>query len=80
MPVAPRRTAVRPRAALGSSACPWSRTRPTRSRAAYRGRKLGGLSDATCFSLYATKNVAAGEGGLVATNRDDLAAGSTSFG
>jgi dTDP-4-amino-4,6-dideoxygalactose transaminase len=41
--------------------------------AAYRGRKLGGLSDATCFSLYATKNVAAGEGGLVATNRDDLA-------
>jgi dTDP-4-amino-4,6-dideoxygalactose transaminase len=41
---------------------------------AYRGRKLGGLSDATCFSLYATKNVAAGEGGLVATNRDDLAA------
>jgi dTDP-4-amino-4,6-dideoxygalactose transaminase len=41
---------------------------------AYRGRKLGGLSDLTCFSLYATKNVAAGEGGLVATNRDDLAA------
>ena len=39
----------------------------------YRGRKLGGLSDATCFSLYATKNVAAGEGGLLATNRDDLA-------
>jgi dTDP-4-amino-4,6-dideoxygalactose transaminase len=40
---------------------------------AYRGRKLGALSDATCFSLYATKNVAAGEGGLVATNRDDVA-------
>jgi dTDP-4-amino-4,6-dideoxygalactose transaminase len=39
----------------------------------YRGRKLGGLSDATCFSLYATKNLAAGEGGLVATNRDDVA-------
>ena len=39
----------------------------------YRGRKLGGLSDATCFSLYATKNVAAGEGGLVATNREDVA-------
>src|SRR5215210_6231461 len=39
----------------------------------YRGRKLGGLSDATCFSLYATKNIAAGEGGLVATNRDDVA-------
>jgi dTDP-4-amino-4,6-dideoxygalactose transaminase len=40
---------------------------------AYRGRKLGGLSDATCFSLYATKNVAAGEGGLIATNRADVA-------
>lgn len=41
----------------------------------YRGRKIGGLSDATCFSLYATKNVTAGEGGLVATNRADLAEG-----
>src|SRR4029453_11265974 len=41
---------------------------------AYRGRKLGGLSTATCFSLYATKNLAAGEGGLVATNDDALAA------
>jgi dTDP-4-amino-4,6-dideoxygalactose transaminase len=40
----------------------------------YRGRKLGGLSDASAFSLYATKNVAAGEGGLVATNRGDVAA------
>jgi dTDP-4-amino-4,6-dideoxygalactose transaminase len=40
---------------------------------AYRGRKVGGLSDATCFSLYATKNVAAGEGGLIATNRVDIA-------
>ena len=39
----------------------------------YRGRKIGGLSDVTCFSLYATKNVAAGEGGLLATNRGDLA-------
>ena len=34
----------------------------------YRGRKIGGLSAASCFSLYATKNVAAGEGGLIATN------------
>ena len=39
----------------------------------YRGRKLGGLSDAAAFSLYATKNLAAGEGGLVATNRGDVA-------
>src|SRR2546430_3838610 len=39
----------------------------------YRGRKVGGISDLTCFSLYATKNIAAGEGGLIATNRGDLA-------
>jgi dTDP-4-amino-4,6-dideoxygalactose transaminase len=39
----------------------------------YRGRKVGSLADATCFSLYATKNVAAGEGGLVATNHGDVA-------
>ncbi len=39
----------------------------------YRGRKVGGISDASCFSLYATKNIAAGEGGLVATNRSDVA-------
>src|SRR5207248_4787676 len=41
--------------------------------AAYRGRKIGSVSDATCFSLYATKNVTAGEGGLVSTNRADVA-------
>ncbi len=40
----------------------------------YRGRKIGGLSDATCFSLYATKNVAAGEGGIITTGSDDVAA------
>jgi dTDP-4-amino-4,6-dideoxygalactose transaminase len=39
----------------------------------YRGRKIGGLSEATCFSLYATKSIAAGEGGIVATNDDGLA-------
>jgi dTDP-4-amino-4,6-dideoxygalactose transaminase len=41
---------------------------------AYRGRKIGGLSEATCFSLYATKNVAAGEGGIITTASDDVAA------
>ena len=39
----------------------------------YRGRKVGALADVTCFSLYATKNIAAGEGGLIATNRNDIA-------
>jgi dTDP-4-amino-4,6-dideoxygalactose transaminase len=40
---------------------------------AYRGRKIGALSDVTCFSLYATKNVAAGEGGLITTSSDEVA-------
>jgi dTDP-4-amino-4,6-dideoxygalactose transaminase len=40
----------------------------------YRGRKVGAISLATCFSLYATKNVAAGEGGMVTTEDDELAA------
>jgi dTDP-4-amino-4,6-dideoxygalactose transaminase len=39
----------------------------------YRNRKIGAISDAACFSLYATKNIAAGEGGLVATGRADVA-------
>jgi dTDP-4-amino-4,6-dideoxygalactose transaminase len=43
------------------------------AESSYRGRKVGGLSDATCFSLYATKSIAAGEGGIVTTNRDDVA-------
>ena len=55
------------------SASRWSRTRRTPSRAATAAASSAGSSDATCFSLYATKNVAAGEGGLVATNRDDVA-------
>jgi dTDP-4-amino-4,6-dideoxygalactose transaminase len=45
------------------------------AESSYRGRKIGSIADATCFSLYATKNIAAGEGGLIATNRDDVAQG-----
>jgi dTDP-4-amino-4,6-dideoxygalactose transaminase len=44
------------------------------AEAAYRGRKIGAISLATCFSLYATKNVAAGEGGMVTTDDDGIAA------
>jgi dTDP-4-amino-4,6-dideoxygalactose transaminase len=44
------------------------------TESAYRGRKVGALSLATCFSLYATKNVAAGEGGMVTTDDDEVAA------
>jgi dTDP-4-amino-4,6-dideoxygalactose transaminase len=39
----------------------------------YRGCKVGALSEATCFSLYATKSIAAGEGGVVTTSSDELA-------
>jgi len=42
---------------------------PTR----YKGRLVGTLSDVTCFSFYATKNLTTGEGGMVVTGRDDLA-------
>jgi len=42
---------------------------PTR----YRGRLVGTLSDITCFSFYATKNVTTGEGGMVVTDREDYA-------
>jgi dTDP-4-amino-4,6-dideoxygalactose transaminase len=43
------------------------------AESSYRGRKVGSIADITCFSMYATKNIAAGEGGLIATNRDDVA-------
>src|SRR5215211_1013654 len=39
----------------------------------YRGRKVGSIPHATAFSLYATKNVAAGEGGILTTDDDALA-------
>jgi dTDP-4-amino-4,6-dideoxygalactose transaminase len=39
----------------------------------YRGRKIGSIAELTCFSLYATKNIAAGEGGLISTNDAQLA-------
>jgi dTDP-4-amino-4,6-dideoxygalactose transaminase len=41
--------------------------------AQYRGRRVGSIAHATCLSLYATKNVAAGEGGAITTDDDDLA-------
>jgi dTDP-4-amino-4,6-dideoxygalactose transaminase len=44
------------------------------TEAVYRGRKVGSIARATAFSLYATKNVAAGEGGVLTTDDDGLAA------
>ena len=37
----------------------------------YRGRKAGTFGDFGCFSFYATKNVATGEGGMVLTRREE---------
>lgn len=42
--------------------------------ARYDGKPIGGFGAAEVFSLTPTKLVIAGEGGLVATNRDDVAA------
>lgn len=41
--------------------------------AVYNGQKTGSLGDMGCFSLYATKNIMSGEGGIVTTNNKDFA-------
>lgn len=41
--------------------------------AEYDGKKAGNLGDLACFSLYATKNIMCGEGGIVTTNNDAYA-------
>ncbi|MCK4327429.1 MAG: DegT/DnrJ/EryC1/StrS family aminotransferase [Candidatus Diapherotrites archaeon] len=42
--------------------------------AEWGGTKAGALGDAGCFSFYPTKNMTTGEGGMVTTNNDALAA------
>jgi dTDP-4-amino-4,6-dideoxygalactose transaminase len=41
--------------------------------ATYKGRQTGSLSDAGCFSLYASKVATSGEGGAISTDDDELA-------
>ena len=50
-----------------------------KSSAEYKGIKAGALGDFGCFSLYATKNIMCGEGGVVTTNSDEAAAAIRSF-
>jgi dTDP-4-amino-4,6-dideoxygalactose transaminase len=40
--------------------------------AQYYGKKIGSISDLTCFSLYANKNITTAEGGMVTTNNRKL--------
>ena len=40
----------------------------------YQGRLVGAIGDVGCFSLHPRKVITTGEGGIVTTNRDDLAA------
>jgi len=41
--------------------------------ASYKGRKIGTIGDLTCFSFYATKTLATGEGGMITTENDEWA-------
>lgn len=40
--------------------------------ARYRGKRIGGLSDMTCFSFHPVKPMTTGEGGVVTTNSREL--------
>ena len=39
----------------------------------YKGRLIGAIGDFTCFSFYATKTIATGEGGMITTDDDERA-------
>lgn len=41
--------------------------------AKYKGKKIGTISDVTCFSFYATKTLSTGEGGMICTNDEEIA-------
>jgi dTDP-4-amino-4,6-dideoxygalactose transaminase len=39
----------------------------------YRGKMIGAIGDVTCFSFYATKTLTTGEGGMITTEKQELA-------
>jgi perosamine synthetase len=41
--------------------------------ARYKGRRVGGLADAGCFSFYGNKIITTGEGGMITTNNAEIA-------
>lgn len=41
--------------------------------ATYKGKKIGSVSEVTCFSFYATKTLSTGEGGMICTDNEDIA-------
>lgn len=38
----------------------------------YKGQKLGTIGDIGCFSFFSNKNISTGEGGMIATNNNDI--------
>jgi dTDP-4-amino-4,6-dideoxygalactose transaminase len=42
--------------------------------AEYKGKMLGSIGDIGCFSFFSNKNMTTGEGGMITTNNDELAA------
>jgi len=41
--------------------------------AEYKGKKVGGIGDIGCFSFYANKIITTGEGGMLITNKEEIA-------
>lgn len=47
--------------------------------AEYDGQRVGSFGDAACFSFYPTKNMTTGEGGMITTDRQDIAERAASY-
>lgn len=48
--------------------------------ATYDGQPVGSIGDIGCFSFYPTKNMTTGEGGMIVTDRQDVAEAARSYG